>query len=483
MKRTTYITEKKVGGSRFEKRGKILQSHGVCIPEGLKPLDHQVVAIDFAMTRNESYLGLDPGLGKTIVAALVSSAIGKPIVYISPPFLVENVINEFKRWAPQLRIFEWDGLGIPFLTADVLIIPDSMLIREDLYGDVQRHIKTTFKGFDATLIVDEAHRFKSSKAQRTRALFGRVSKVEPVPAIVDLFQRKVFMSGTPMPNRPIELYPVLSKLTPKSINYMNEFAFGRKYCAGFKRFGKWDFKGSSNLKELAARVIAPSGKFMLRLKKDVLDLPPLIEEVFVISGGMTPRLAKLDRGIGKAYGSVEDVIKKIISDTHGLKEVADLHTSTYRRLLGLEKIKPATQYLESLMDETNESILVFAYHKDVIDGLAHSLRKFKPFVISGETSKRLRQAQVNEFQTQGNKRRIVIGNIQSLGIGFTLTRAKRVLFVEFSWVPAENRQAADRAHRIGQKESVLVQYMVYKDSLDKAIVESNLHKLRSIDQL
>jgi SNF2 family DNA or RNA helicase len=70
----------------------------------------------------------------------------------------------------------------------------------------------------------------------------------------------------------------------------------------------------------------------------------------------------------------------------------------------------------------------------------------------------------------------VIGNYKAMGVGFTLTRATRVIFVEYSWNPAENEQAADRAHRIGQTETVFVQYMVYKDSVDKKVIERILKK-------
>ncbi len=74
---------------------------------------------------------------------------------------------------------------------------------------------------------------------------------------------------------------------------------------------------------------------------------------------------------------------------------------------------------------------------------------------------------------------MLIGNYLAMGIGFTLTKATRGLFVEFSWVPGENEQAGDRMHRIGQTGSVHIQYMVYKNSIDKKVIEALLRKRKA----
>ncbi len=96
-------------------------------------------------------------------------------------------------------------------------------------------------------------------------------------------------------------------------------------------------------------------------------------------------------------------------------------------------------------------------------------------MITGDVLKAKRQPLVDEFQ-KNPKRRLLIGNIEACGLGFTLTKATRVLFVEFSWVDGQNGQASDRAHRIGQNQSVLVQYVVLKDSFDRQRMETLLRK-------
>jgi len=267
---------------------------------------------------------------------------------------------------------------------------------------------------------------------------------------------------------------ILSKFAPETIGYMSYFEFGKRFCAGYKgRFG-WDFKGQSNMQELGARV---KKDFMLRIKKSEIDLPPKIEELFIISKDMTPRLAKMDAKIGKSYASVEDIIKAGLA-VEAKKD--ELHLMTYRRMLALEKVKPTAEYLEMLMHDTQESILVFALHTEATIALYEAMHKFKPYIITGKTLTHERQALVNDFQSSGLKRRLFIGNIHAMGVGLTLTKANRVILMEYHFSPGVNDQASDRAHRIGQKDTVYVQYVVYKDSIDKKVLEGILKKRESM---
>lgn len=447
------------------------------IPTGLSLMEHQREAITFALSRSTAYLALDPGLGKTIVAAVSAATLKGFTIFITPPSLIENVREEFKKWFKGAVVTVFGGRSETYRSTDVLIIPDSILgpiIYFFLAGLISERDN---RGQKCVLFVDEAHRFTNEKALRTASLLGS----KTFPGIINLCDRIIYLSGTPMANRPMELYPILSRSAPDAIGNMSYFDFGKRYCDGkqvqirFGRFPKWawDFKGRSNLDELSARIVWPKGQFMLRMRKDRIKLPPKIEELFVFSRTMSPRLASLDKGIGDAYEDVTDLIKAEISGKAGKAE-RELHIASYRRLLGMEKVKAASEYIETLLTETDESILVFAAHKDVILSLSLELMQWLPIVITGETKNEKRQALVKEFQA--GKARLVLGNYQAMGVGFTLTKARRVIFVEYSWNDAVNQQASDRAHRIGQQETVYVQYMVYKDSVDKKVLETLLQK-------
>lgn len=409
-------------------------------PKGLTPKVYQREDAKFCLRQNRSYLALDPGLGKTAIAALIHRALLQQndkykMVYVCPPFLQETVIAEFEKWGAR------DGL---------ILSPDSKIDRPV----TKDYLKKIASEFPVTLLIDEAHRFKTDTAKRSKAIFE----------IAKDFPRVVLMSGTPMPNRPMELYPILINFAPETIDFVNKFQFGIKYCAGFQTQFGWDFSGASNLKELGERV---KGKFMRRRKKeDVLkELPPKTEEIVLVGENLPKRLGALDRKILRVH-SPEDLMGHIADNGH---------VATYRRELGQLKVKPTVEIVNHILKTTDEKILLFAIHINVVSELEKRLAKHKPIVVSGKVPTGKRAGLAKIFQTDP-KRRLWIGNIAACGLGFTLTAASRVLFAEFSWVPGENDQASDRAHRIGQLDNVFVQYLVFKNSIDRTVLESMLRK-------
>jgi SWI/SNF-related matrix-associated actin-dependent regulator 1 of chromatin subfamily A len=418
-------------------------------PEGLTPLPHQLDAVKFALNRLEaskpSYLALDPGLGKTIVATLIANLTKTDIFYVCPPFLSANTNREFTKWCFLKRLY---------------LLPDSMIARKKAFEEFKFDFWDS--GSAGILIVDEAHRFKNFKSKRTKALLNK---------IMPHFQgRVIFMSGTPMPNsRPLELWPVLRAAVPELFG-KPFFPFALKYCGAFQHEFGWDFTGFSNRKEFRARV---TKSFMLRMKKEILNLPPKREGLLVVGDDRPPaEIARLEKKILNRYKE-DDIVSGDIKEFFGIE--GEIHLATYLRLLGSYKLKHVLPFIESVLEDTQENILVFAVHKEVIATLAKALQRFKPLVITGDVPKNKRQEIVNTFQ-ESKEHKLFIGNIQACGVGFTLTKATRVLFVEFSWVDGENTQSADRAHRIGQKDSVLVQYIVLNGSIDHKRMEVLLRK-------
>ncbi len=486
-------------------------------PKGLKLREFQSkIAIPFILSTNKTYLAADPGLGKTICAAIVSNATREPVIYICPPFLTLTVLDEFRKWinwTKKISVYEESASELP----DILIVSDTLIHKPEVRAVIENQSAyARLLGCGGRLFVDEAHRFRNPKTRRTRAIFGdppirdrknsprdrgRVENAAPFTfsksrGILDLFANQTYLSGTPNPNgRPVEMYTVLSKVAPETIGFMNPVQYGLRYCGGkrisetcplckglgyrgkgvfchyCKGQGKfsngYDFSGASNLKELRRNV---RDKFMLRLKKsDVLkELPPKTEEIILL-GKTPPRVLKLESELRKA--SPKDLMQE---------KFGSPHLATYCRLLGEYKVRPAVEFINGVLEDTDESVLVFAFHKNVIAGLQNKLAKYKPLVITGLTSKEERHGIVKTFQS-GKGSRLIIGNYLACGLGLTLTRATRVIFVEQSWVPAENDQASDRAHRIGQRDNVLVQYLVYEHSIDRTRVETNLRKRRNIN--
>lgn len=414
-------------------------------PEGLTPLPNQVEAVEWALSRKNSYLALDAGLGKTIVAAIIANRTKARVYYICPPFLVQNTHAEFDKWTFKKNLYT---------------IPDSMISKMQTLKDLRADM-TGLGDDEKILIIDEAHRFKNEKSQRSDALYC---------GILPMFSKSkvVFMSGTPMPNsRPIELWPVIRHAALEVFN-LNRFSYGVKFCGGFKDTFGWNFDGFTNKQEFKARLFKT---FMLRQKKELLNLPPKLEGLLTVGDGMPPVVSKIEKKILEHY-SPEDLVEGKIAAANG---EGDLHLATYLRLLGEYKVKYVVPFIQAILEETKEDILIFAVHKAAVASLTESLKDYNPLVITGDVPKEKRQDIVNTYQ-KSKAHRVFIGNIQACGVGFTLTKATRVIFVEFSWVDGDNSQASDRAHRIGQNQSVLVQYVVLKDSFDRTRMEVLLKK-------
>lgn len=414
---------------------------------------HQEEGVKFLRRNFEanhaSYLAADPGLGKTRVAVEFAKEENLSVIYVCPPFLLENVKAEFRRWGFKGKL---------------LVIPDSLIARPLTLLAVKEFLDQNF--FNPFLVVDEAHRFKNPKAKRTKALLKTIAPLFG-PSVV-------YLSGTPMPkSQPQELWPILQASAPNVFgrSFMN-YAF--KYCGAYKTDFGWRFDRFINRPEFKARLFK---QFMLRQKKELLKLPPKREALMLFeSDKETAQIEKLEAQILKAYPKDEFINDEVLSLAG--RPDADIHVATYLKFLGKYKLKMAVPFLEDLLTETKESILVFALHRDVIAGLERGLKAFKPFVITGDTPKALRQKYVDQFQ-KDPLRRLFIGNIHACGLGFTLTKATRAVFVEFSTVDGVNVQASDRIHRISQTESVLVQYIALAGTLDAGRIETLLKRRKN----
>lgn len=428
-------------------------TRGLQYPTDLRPYKFQLEAAKFALSGNRRYLALDPRLGKTIVAAIVAANLGTPTYYICPPALVENTLIEFERWAPNTFVH---------------VVADSKL------GDPLTRVffKTTVEA-GATLFVDEAHRFANLTAIRTKNLLGFKKKGEDeIIGLASLFDRIYFLSGTPMRNRPMELFPILSKYAPETIDYMNKFDYGRYYCQGKHNGFGWDFSGAARIDELSARL---RKNFMLRLRREDVftELPPKIEEVVILnSDGLSGELFELDRKLLEKY-SPEDLMAKALGDPH---------ISTYRAVLGVEKVEPAVEYINHILEDTDEAIIVVAIHKGVISGLRMGLKKWQPLVIDGSVPTGERQALKEKYRTSP-EHRIMLINVEAGGVGFNFSKASRVVFVEWSWVPSDNDQAMDRMYDMTKETNVFAQYLTYRNSVDRTVLENNLRKRNATQRL
>lgn len=416
--------------------------------------------VPFILKQNRTYLAHSPGLGKTAQClGAVSMKPGRTLI-ICPSFLKINWAREITKWWNQIpsitMVRDSNKIEMVDWSADFIIVSDSMLLK-DWVREALNKIRFRF------VFIDEGHRFKTPNAARTVALFGGKTKKIKSSGLIYGAEHVSILSGTPMLNRPIELWPILYAMAPETIDFMSYESFGFKYCGPTRNEYGFQFLGSHNEAELKDKIVGP---FMHRLKKeDVLkDLPPKVREVIYAEDNRYKEERALDGEL------LKDLKRRDFEPPKTLGDYAKM-----RHLNGLAKIKFAAGFVKEILEsDLSESILLFAYHRDVVAGLFEELKNFEPMVIMGGVQNEDRTEIEDLFQS--GKGRLIIGNIHAMNLGLTLTRATRVVFAEYDWTPSNNEQAEDRANRIGSKWSVFCQYIVFANSIDEMILRSTLLK-------
>jgi len=385
------------------------------------------------------------GLGKTLqsLAYLQLHPELRPALVVCPASLKLNWEREIAKWmTSNSRTAILSGTKPKALPdADILIC------NYDILHAWQPLLSTA--GLQV-IICDEAHYLKEAKARRTAAAKLLIKQASHV----------LLLTGTPVLNRPKELFPLLNMVAPDA--WPNFFQFAKRYCNArqetiWVRGGGtklvWNFDGASNLAELHGAV----QPFMVRrLKADVLKELPAKRRV-VVPIELTPSAQKQYRSVlAESQAAIRADESNALAQLEALKQAAVA-----------AKLPAAIDWIRDFIE--SEKLIVFGIHKSVVDAL---LEAFLAAVkVDGTTSQNQRQAAVDKFQSDPDCR-LFVGNIQAAGVGLTLTAASNVAFLEYPWTPALVQQAEDRAHRIGQQGSVTAWNLLAEGTIDEDIFET-----------
>jgi len=413
---------------------------------------YQQTGAAFLAQKGRALLADEPGLGKTAQAIAACDSLGaRYVTVVCPASVRENWKREFRRFSntdPVLHVASYDAAARK--------------------GDY-------FTSAIDVLILDESHYLKTRTAKRTKAIFG--PKCDGVGGLVERAKHVFCLTGTPTPNNPSELWPMLravmpDAITPESGKPTSYWGFVSQYCCTRDNgFGVEIVRGK-NLDKLKERL----SPFVLRRKKsEVLkDLPPITFDELPLT---SIDALKALKGHDAEMKLIRDTLEK--KGVDGLAEVAS-HVASLRRVIGLSKVGLVVEWVKEWLDGGGGKIVLFAYHRDVIAHLQNAFGSLAQSV-TGSTHPGDRQRCVDEFQ-HGHAS-IFIGQITAAGTGITLTAASDMVFVESSWVPAENEQAAMRIHRIGQKNACIVRFATLAGSLDEQIQRACLRKATDIARL
>lgn len=447
-------------------------------PRGLQIMPHQSRFLEAVREGHRAFLLADePGLGKTAESVLAASvADAYPLLVVVPNVVKMNWAREVERWTPQRRatVIQGDGENIDAF-ADVFIVN---------YEILDRHLSWLSSLGLKGMVVDEAHFIKNLTSQRSRnvlALAGRIREQTGNPLLLAL-------TGTPLIND-VEDFDAIWRF----LGWTN----GEK--PGPLLMEKLDATGLTPADKAfypEARDAVISMGIVRRKKKDVAadlpdkliaDLPVQLDDDFgrsirAAERELGARLAEKYRRIidargdrGLAPGEVDDDIVRLVAHNE-LEESKAAGTGgdnvfTMVRKIGQAKAVLAADYALQLQRSVGK-VVFFAKHIDVMDAAeAHfAAAGLRTVSLRGDQSGAARQEAIDAFNDDPEVG-VAVCSLTAAGVGVNMQASSNVVLAELSWTAAEQTQAIDRVHRIGQEEPVTAWRIIAAHTIDTKIAE------------
>src|SRR5579885_993811 len=432
-------------------------------------LDFQREGLDFLLkSYGNALLADEMGLGKTVqtLAYLATEKQTFPVLIVAPLVTHNNWQREIQKFLKKRsrngRIIEEE-------------YPSSVLIRTGKsqeigkydvyiinYDLLHKRIDDLSKLNIKTIVCDEVQHLRS----KTTKKYTAVKKL----AALDSVKYRVGLSGTPIYNRGSEIWPIVDILRPGLLGTFDEFC---EYFCYVNEKGKaivLENKRASLGEELRKHV-------MLRRKKsDVLkELKDKVRYKELIDSDINYYQAEL----GKIWERLEEEQKSATSAFDKFSSYKRAIQSE-RQAAGIAKVPHVIEFVKNIM-EIEESVVVFCHHKAIHELLHKNLSEYLPSSIIGGQTDKERQDNIDKFQNGETK--LMIAGLRAGNVGINLSRAKYVIFAELDWSPAIHRQAEDRLHRIGQKNTVFAYYLIGNGTLDDHVANVLVDKSYEIDAI
>ena len=429
------------------------------VPHNLKiqPYPYQLKGIARGLELKRFMNCDEPGLGKTLQSiATINLADAFPCLVICPSSLKINWLREWEKFTDKKAMILTDKVRDTwtffFQTGmHQVFIVNYESLKKYFVQRIKKAEGWTLRDVEfrnsinlfKSVIIDESHRCKSASTQQAKFCKGICTGKEWV----------IELTGTPVVNRPKDLIPQLAIL-----NRMEDFGgykpFVNRYCSGQRE--------ASNLKELNFNLWQYC---MFRREKSLVltDLPDKIRQVNTCE--ITNRKEYMDAErdlimyLQKYKDADDDKIEK------ALRGEVMVKIGLLRNISARGKVRDVIEFVKDFR-ENGKKIILFCSLHEVVD----QLKRYFPTAVSvtGRESPDEKQRAVDAFQNNP-KADIIICSIKAAGVGLTLTASSNVAFVEFPWTYADCCQCEDRAHRIGQKDSVTCYYFLGRRTIDEKV--------------
>ena len=429
------------------------------VPHNLKiqPYPYQLKGIARGLQLKRFMNCDEPGLGKTLQSiATINLADAFPCLVVCPSSLKINWLREWEKFTDKKAMILTDKVRDTwtffFQTGmHQVFIVNYESLKKYFVQRIKKAEGWTLRDVEfrnsinlfKSVIIDESHRCKSASTQQAKFCKGICTGKEWV----------IELTGTPVVNRPKDLIPQLAIL-----DRMNDFGgykpFVDRYCSGQRE--------ASNLRELNFNLWKSC---MFRREKSLVltDLPDKIRQVNTCE--ITNRKEYMDAErdlimyLQKYKDADDDKIAK------AMRGEVMVRINILRQISARGKVRDVIEFVKDFR-ENGKKIILFCSLHEVVD----QLKRYFPTAVSvtGRDSQDEKQRAVDAFQNNP-KADIIICSIKAAGVGLTLTASSNVAFVEFPWTYADCCQCEDRAHRIGQKDSVTCYYFLGRRTIDEKV--------------
>lgn len=420
-------------------------------------LPHQIEAFNIGTQHNRLLIADTPGLGKTLSSIAIATYKSNEHTSILRNCLIVCGVNSVKyNWQAEIEMHStekcivFDGT----LKKKLKKIDEWFNDRDTLFGIINieslrnQEILDKLNSMTSMVIVDEIHKAKNGNSKQGKAL-----RELTTPEI------RIGLSGTPMTNKPEDLWNILSWL---GIENKNFWSFRNRYCVmgGYENKEIVDYK---NLSDLALEL----KEVMLRRTKDeVIKLPPKTyqTEYIELSNEQSKEYKDAEKGVLEHAGEILNTNNPLTS----LLRMRQITSGLYCNEKNNTKLKRLQEILEESIISNGGKAIIFSQYEEIAKLYRDALSKYNPAYIVGAVSVEDRQKEVDRFQNDKDCK-IAIGTIGAMGTGLTMTAASYVFFIDKDWAQTNNEQAEDRAHRIGTASNVTVISLVAKNTIDERI--------------
>ena len=399
----------------------------------LTPFQQEGLA--FLCNNERALLADEMGLGKTVQAlAMLAKTSAYPAMIIAPSHLICNWKKEIERFickenGEPLVVHVVKGLKpYPLPTADIYLMHYLLL----------RGWKESELAFP-TILFDEIQELRHRGTE----------KYSSASLIAEKSERVFGLSGTPIYNRGAEIWNVINIL---DFHFLGDFeSFSREWCYGY---------GNQLVQKpaLLGELLKNEGMMLRRLKQDVLkDLPPKRRLVVTVDSVQSTYHQKMSE--------LTPLIKKLKESTDNERDKALLKMEIVhgtRQATGISKAPYVVSFVRALL-ENKEKVLLFAHHHEVMDLYKKELKSYSPVFITGRETTEKKEKAIERFMS--DKTNICCISLRAAS-GLNLQKATCVVFGELDWSPAVHSQAEDRAHRMGQVDSIRCYYLVSQMGAD-----------------